>query len=270
MKASWVCLMYHDVLLRCPPSDGSPEFFGVSHDAFREHLDVLQELGVAGCSLAQALDRRGENCVAITFDDGNLGQYERAFPALLERGMTATFFIPTTWVGRPNFVTWDHLREMKAAGMSIQSHTRTHAYFSEIDAGTAREELVGSKAELDEALEQDTNQIALPGGFEPRSALWALIQEAGYRVAATSRWGVNAALSNGRDGPLRVRRCWALGDPARDEFRRIATGDRRLAARQWARRAALEPLKSLLGAHRYLEWRGRFLNLMGRREDELE
>jgi peptidoglycan/xylan/chitin deacetylase (PgdA/CDA1 family) len=266
MTGQWVCLVYHDVLPHRPRLNGSPEFFGVSHRTFVDQLDIIRDSGMVGCSLAEALERGGRGCVAISFDDGDAGQYARAFPTLLERKMTATFFIATSWVGRPDYVTWDQLREMKQAGMSIQSHTRTHAYMSELDPQAAGEEFRGSKEDLDTALEQNTDQIALPGGFEPPRVLWPLLLGAGYRVVANSRWGLNPALANGTSSPVRIQRCWAHGEPSREHFRRILAGDRRLVARYWARRTALEPLKSALGASRYLRWRQQVLDFVGKRE----
>ncbi len=263
-QRNWVCLVYHDVLPHEPPRDGSPEYFGVSHRAFLQQIDSIADAGLRACSLREAIGLGGQGCVALTFDDGNAGQFERAFPALVERGMTATFFVVTSWVGQLGYVTWDQLREMRAEGMDIQSHTRTHAYFSELSPAEARDELVRSKAELDEALGQDTDQIALPGGFEPSRTRWSLLSESGFRTVATSRWGVNTGLVVGRGGCQRVRRCWAQGEPSVERFTRIVRGDRRMAARQWARRVGLEPLKSMLGASRYLRWRERFLDALGK------
>jgi peptidoglycan/xylan/chitin deacetylase (PgdA/CDA1 family) len=66
--------------------------------------------------------------VVLTFDDGYIDAYENAFPLLKQYGMTGTFFIPTDFVnnGNPNHATWSMLKEMAGAGMSIESHSRTH------------------------------------------------------------------------------------------------------------------------------------------------
>jgi hypothetical protein len=97
--------------------------------------------------------------------------------------------------------------------------------------------------------------------------LWPLLRESGYRVVATSRWGINPPVRGPRSATLRVARCWALGDPSGRQFRRILAGDPRLAARHWAHRVALEPLKAALGATRYLRWRERVLNALGNVEE---
>src|SRR5687767_11200904 len=136
----WVCLLYHDVTAEGTPSTGGAEYFSVSSNAFGHQLDLIQEAGLRGCSIAEAL-ARPTGVAAISFDDGDTGQAVRAFPALAARGMNATFFVTTTWIGTSRYASWDQLREMRASGMSIQSHTHTHPFLSELDASALREEL---------------------------------------------------------------------------------------------------------------------------------
>ncbi len=260
----WICLLYHDVLPGRPPAGGGPERFAVSSRAFAEQLDIIQECGYLGCSIAAALQQPGGSCVALSFDDGNLGQFERAFPALAARNMTATFFVTTSWVGQPGYVTWDQLREMKSAGMSIQSHTQTHRFLSELPADQLADELWRSKEELDTALKQSTDAIALPGGDRPRAALRHLLAEAGYRVVATSRWGANTGIGGSSAAPLQIRRCTVKGEPSAAYFRRVVTGDRRLAARRRMRELALGGIRRALGPSRYANMRRRILEPLGR------
>ncbi len=264
MSGGWICLLYHDVLAGTPPANGGPERFAVSLSAFEEQLNIIKASGARGCSIREALESRGGDCVAISFDDGDRGQYERAFPALCARGMTATFFITTAWVGTDGYVTWDQLREMKDAGMSIQSHTHTHPSLSELSADRLAAELWRSKAELDSALDQDTDEIALPGGDPPRPSLRGLVYEAGYRRVATSRWGGNDQVRGGGGIPLRINRCTVQGEPGGTHFRRIIAGDPWLAARRRARDAALRGLRSALGPSRYSVLRRRVLDVAGK------
>ena len=264
MRQGWVCLLYHDV------SDGpvhesvGRRHFSVPAHAFEQQLDWLRERGYQGCSIERALQWPGEKRIAISFDDGEAGQYERAVPALLERGMTATFLIPTSWVGRPGFVTWKQLREMKAAGMSIQSHTHSHPFLSELERNALIDELRTAKAELDRWLSQTTNQLAFPGGDPPRRSLLHLLKETGYEVAATSEWGRNQDGPAPRGGVKYIRRCTIRGAPMRETFERILAGDRWMTYRRWARDSVLRTVRTSLGPHRYARWRRRVLGALAR------
>jgi len=249
----WVCLMYHDISAGAATNDGGPARFAVPRAIFERQLDVIAEAGLRACSLEEAAATADPH-VAISFDDGDLGQYERGVPALVARGMSATFFVTTTWVGRPGYVTWDQLREMKAAGMSIQSHTHTHPFLSELDASALRHELGESKRLLDTELGQDTTMLALPGGDWPSLRARGLLPEIGYRTVATSRWGVNRA-AHGRGTARIVRRCTVQGSPPLDYFKRVMAGDAWLASRRRVREAVLGRLRSTIGPSRYHRWR---------------
>ena len=261
----WVSLMYHDVAAGDPGGGGGPERFTVSSASFEAMLDAIAEGGFTGCSLAEALGDDVGSPVAITFDDGTTGQFEQAAPALLERGMTATFFVVTDWVGRPGFMTWDQLRQLVEWGMSVQSHTRSHPHLSELDAEALRSELSESRLRLDEELAQHTDQIAQPGGNAPRPGLRHLLAECGYGVVATSRWGRNShGVTSGRSGAVWLRRCTVPKSPSTELAQRIISGDSRLAVTRYSREAALNGIRAALGANRYARWRRRVLNVLDR------
>ena len=252
----WICLIYHEVTEH-EPRVGGADFFSVSASTFARQLSLIAGLGLRGCSIAQAItDPR--RAVAISFDDGDIGQAERAFPALAARGMTATFFVTTSWVGTPRYASWHQLREMAAAGMSIQSHTHTHPFLSELDEHRLRDELCRSRDLLDEQLQQRTTMIAFPGGDAPRPALRHVLAEEGYDVVGTSRWGRNPARGGGR--PWYVKRCTVRGAPPDAHFSAIVTGDRVLSLKKQTRERVLAFLRSSLGPSRYARWRRRFLD----------
>ncbi len=257
----WVCLMYHDVSAGPLGVTGGSEYFSVSTEAFGRQLRSIEELGLRGRSIADVLASGSGPVVAISFDDGDLGQATRAFPALVARGMTATFFITTGWVGRPGYVSWAQLRDMHQAGMSIQSHTHSHPFLSELDAEALRDELRRSRALLNEELEQETSMIALPGGDAPRRHLRWLLAEEGYSVVATSRWGVNAP--TGEDGVHYIRRCTVRGEGSAAAFVAIATGDRWVSMKKNARESAQAFIRASIGPTRYARWRRRALDAAG-------
>jgi len=231
---------------------------------FERMLDVIRDEGYVGCALADALRSPSPRRVAITFDDGTWGQFAYAAPALRARGMTATIYVTTDWVGRPGYMSWDDLRQIADQGISIQSHTRSHPFLSELDATRLRAELEESKAALDRELRQDTSEIALPGGDAPGRSLRHLIGDAGYRVVATSRWGMNQGVDSSDRSPRWIRRCTVRGDITREMACRFIAGDRWLALARRPREAALGGIRSGLGPTRYARWRRRLLDFVSR------
>jgi peptidoglycan/xylan/chitin deacetylase (PgdA/CDA1 family) len=254
----WVCLMYHDVSGGLPKTRDSADYFSVPREEFANHLSTIEELGFRGCSIVDALAAVGTRRVAISFDDGDLGQATRAFPALASRGMTATFFITTSWVGQRGYASWDQLREMRDAGMSIQSHTHTHPYLSELDGHALRDELRRSRDLLDEHLSQHTTMIGLPGGDGPRGKLRRLLADEGYRVIANSAWGLNR--DTDKQEPRYVRRCTVRGKPGSERFQAILTGDNWLALKKQTRHGVLSVVRVSLGPSRYLRLRKQLLD----------
>jgi peptidoglycan/xylan/chitin deacetylase (PgdA/CDA1 family) len=254
--------MYHDITAEATRGGGGPARFAVPLPEFRRQLDQLRAEGYAGCALGAALRQDADRAIAITFDDGDTGQVERGYRALVERGMTATFFVTTSWIGRPGYASWSALREMRAAGMEVQSHSHTHPFLSELDGGTLETELRESKRLLDEQLGQATDMLALPGGDWPRRSLRPLIAGAGYRVVATSQWGTNRTPSTAT-GPVVVRRCTVQGVAGADHFRRVAAGDAALGRTRRLRESTLGTLRSALGPTRYARWRRAVLDVIG-------
>jgi peptidoglycan/xylan/chitin deacetylase (PgdA/CDA1 family) len=258
--------MYHDVAVAVPKAGGGPERFSVSAETFEAMLDVITGAGYVGCSLGHALTLTRRPRVAITFDDGTAGQFAHAVPALRDRGMTATFFVTTDWVGRPGFMDWDQIRQLAAWGMSVQSHSKSHPFLSELGGDSLRFELAESKAVLDDELRQVTTQIALPGGDAPRRRLRHVLADTGYRIVATSRWGRNADSEDGANADrIWIRRCTAPRSAAPELARRIISGDQRIGAARYSREALLNGLRAVLGASRYSRWRRRALNALARR-----
>jgi peptidoglycan/xylan/chitin deacetylase (PgdA/CDA1 family) len=215
-------------------------------------------------SLEQALEQGRREDVAVTFDDGHATHYAEAFPILTRLGCTATFFVTTSLVGKPNHASWAQLREMAAAGMSIQSHTDTHAFLSQLDAGGVARELETSKSKLDDVMGRATISLALPGGDFPRRAHRGLIARAGYRILATSRWGANRTPAPDWEGLRLVRRYTVRRETTASRFERLGRGSSTAVSFEGLRLTSLAGIRSLLGAGRYARWRRAALGLLGR------
>lgn len=262
----FVALCYHDVLPSTRAAGGGAERFAVPTAMFERMLDTIRALEHRGCSLEVAIRSAGERRVAITFDDATESQYLHAMPALRARGMTATVYAVPRWVGRPGYMSWDQLREIRAWGMSVQSHSYSHPFLSECDRGQLRSELRDSKAEIDRELGQDTTEIAFPGGDPPRLTLRGELAAAGYTVHVGTRWGINVA---GRVGRPFVQRCTVRGDVSEEDARRYVLGDRWMAAQNHPKETFLRSMRATLGPTRYARWRRRFLDTVNPRRRDM-
>lgn len=250
--------MYHSV----PAALDDAGYFAVPRAAFAAQLDRLAAIGCAGVSLESALLRpagaTGPRRVAITFDDGCADNFSEAFPELLARSMTATFFVITSRIGTPGYVSWEQLKEMRGAGMSIQSHTDTHPFLSALSPDDATRELVASRRALDEKLAQRTTTLALPNGDAPRGWNAADFEGAGFRWVATSEFGPNGTAS------WRVRRYTIRRATTLAEFERIVRELPAAFSAEGLRLRVLTGVRSLLGVSRYSRWRRRVLTALGR------
>lgn len=195
-----VILGYHKI---GPPAPGGWEtWFQIPEHDFADHLLSLRQEGwevldvdgfLAGLADPKLLPERA---ALITFDDGYSSLCEAALSKLREFGYPAVAFMPTDFVGRSNefdqgiepeepLCDWDDLIELARSGISIQSHGASHRGFSELSAAEQREELLRSKATLEDGLGQAVELFAYPYGddAEGSAELGRALQRAGYRAA---------------------------------------------------------------------------------------
>ena len=258
MTGAWACLMYHEI----PPA-GAVGYFGVSSARLASQLDLLRDMDLRVVPLEHAVHAQNrDGLVALSFDDGHETHYAQAFPLLFERDQAATFFVTTDWVGRKGYATWSQLREMSDAGMSIQSHTASHPFLSELDRLKVQRELRVSKDLIEQHTGRPCQTLALPGGDAP--VRWKLADYAalGFHCVATSRWGPNEAT------PLRdaiaVRRYTVRRDTADAQVGRLALASVPAYAPEGLRLSALHLVRATLGPTRYSRWRRRALELLAR------
>ncbi|HEY2852475.1 MAG TPA: polysaccharide deacetylase family protein [Gemmatimonadaceae bacterium] len=187
-------LVYHSVMPHHPGQTTEQRVLDVDDSVFVAQMRYLVDGGyhvVSFAALVDALERRDtlpSRAVVITFDDGWENQYSHAFPILRRFGLTATFFVFTTPIGIDRkLMTWEQLRELQAAGMTIGSHTRTHPVLPDYHAAL-HNEVAMSRADIAQHLGRAPDFFAYPfGAWDSVSAAWA--RTAGYRAARTYRGG---------------------------------------------------------------------------------
>jgi len=194
-------LSYHRV---GPPPGGWETWFCVPESVFAEQLRHLRAnvwCVVDVVTLLRGLtdpDSLPERTALITFDDGFRSVSKYALPWLRTFGYPAVLFIPTAFIGRRNWFDrdwepqeaicdWDDLRELERNGVSIQSHGVSHRQFSGLDPAEQEEELVRSKATLEDGLAKSIEVFAFPyGDAGPHPPMVkAALERAGYRAACT-------------------------------------------------------------------------------------
>ncbi|MCC7383563.1 MAG: polysaccharide deacetylase family protein [Deltaproteobacteria bacterium] len=204
-------------------SVGEPRADGlwVAVDALRVQLESLRDEGYTPVTvhhLDQILAKDAPapaRPVALTFDDGYSSFYDHAFPVLRELGFSATVFLISSRVGAEGYLSWEQIRELEAAGIEMESHTVTHRRLRDLGAAEQREEIVRSKAALEEGLGHPITSIAYPFGSNTELAHRAAL-EAGY----TSGYSVTSGLN----GPFDRLRVSVHAEHGLDDFRRMLGG----------------------------------------------
>jgi peptidoglycan/xylan/chitin deacetylase (PgdA/CDA1 family) len=92
-------------------------------------------------------------------------------------------------------MTWDQIQAITAtgAGLTIGSHAHDHQRLASLDDEAQRRELTQSKQILEQRLGCEITAVAYPYGWPGTytASTKLLAAEAGYRLAFTSRQGVN-------------------------------------------------------------------------------
>ena len=109
-------------------------------------------------------------------------------------------------------MTWDQVRALARAGMAVESHTRQHRVLETLDGDALRDELAGSRRDLERELGRPVRAIAYPVGRPTQdSRIRAAVAAAGYRAGFANSGGVNAIWPRALRGmlafdPLGLRR----------------------------------------------------------------
>jgi peptidoglycan/xylan/chitin deacetylase (PgdA/CDA1 family) len=92
-------------------------------------------------------------------------------------------------------MTWEHIRDARAKGVTIGSHAHSHRVLATLDLKTQKDELIRSKKILEEKIGAPVRSLAYPvGGYEHFNVeTKAIAREAGYEVAYSFLTGTNLA-----------------------------------------------------------------------------
>lgn len=209
LSSSYVVLVYHRFAGELKPDQ---ERIDIAPGRFFRQLRLLRLLGFRALPLEDLLAfHRGERndlprrCFVITADDAMADAIEALRRAAPHHPQ---LYVPTAelggsahWIDGEPVASWDQVRELAAAGVTIGSHTRHHRRLTQLGSSERDEELTASLNDLREKVPESAPVIAYPNGDHDDDVCQAAAA-AGYQLAFTTEKGRNGAATD----PFRLRR----------------------------------------------------------------
>lgn len=208
-------LCYHDVT----PNNPDNNELLVNPEKFKEQLQYLKDNNYTPISLDEFYDYLRNNqpipekSVVITFDDGYKGNYEYAYPLLKEFKFPATVFVISNYVGAPDFMTAEQLKEMSDNGIEIESHTFKHDDLSKLDETQQLETLKKSKNDLEKIIGKPIDFVAYPFGRHNSNTRIAA-EKAGYKLG----FNLNGNFADRKDNNFNIDRIYVSNNDSLKKF----------------------------------------------------
>lgn len=214
-------LMYHYIRINPVPTDRVGWNLSVTPENFAAQMDLIDSQRMHPITLAkldEALTRGAAlppRPVVLTFDDGYSDFATVAAPILARHGFVATAFVVSGFIGRPNYMSADQIRSVRAMGMVIGAHTVHHVALAHVASGVAVAEIVSSRQQLEALLRTPVLDFAYPYG-DVSPAIELMVADAGFRDAVTTQRGTRH--DPGR--PFAISRLHVGGDTGLGGFAR--------------------------------------------------
>lgn len=198
-----IVLMYHNIDV--PPKGARIPNLYVTPRMFRFQMWYLRTAGftvlpIQDLLAAVAAGDTSRNMAAITFDDGYKDFHANAYPVLKHYGYPSTVYVVSGSIGKVNvwdaknesvekqLMDWDSLIEVSRNNVQIGSHTRTHPLLTTLSGEALKDELDGSRQELESRLDRPVEHFCYPYGDQNDTVKQA-VKNAGYRSAVTTQRG---------------------------------------------------------------------------------
>ncbi len=176
-------LLYH----RIDVSEIDSQYY-VSPEKFEEQMKLLRDWGYTTITtrlLVKAI-AEGANLpqhpILITFDDGHLNNYTTAFPIMKKYGFTGIVYIVGGYMGTPEYMNVDQIREMAKGGWEVGSHTMRHLDLTSLDPEQQQYEIFESRRFLESEIGVPVLTFSYPFGVTNRTVI-NMAYSAGYIAA---------------------------------------------------------------------------------------
>ena len=160
-------------------------------------MDVVRRVATPLRADSQVPLAASQSYVAITFDDGLISFAENALPELEEREIPVALFVVAGKLGTipawgdyssgaipgERMLSEEQLRDLSGKVL-IGSHSSTHPMLTKLDRAQARQEIEGSRRELETMLGQKVTLFSFPYGAFAEDLL-SYCKDAGYERVFT-------------------------------------------------------------------------------------
>jgi peptidoglycan/xylan/chitin deacetylase (PgdA/CDA1 family) len=176
-------LLYH----RIDASSTDSQYY-VSPDKFEAQMKLLHDWGYTTITpelLVKAITEGADlplHPIILTFDDGHLNNYMTAYPIMKKYGFTGTLYVVGEYMGTPEYMNVDQIREMANDGWEIGSHSMNHLDLTSLDRQQQQYEIIESRKFLEAELGIPIQTFAYPFGINDTTII-NLTYSAGYIAA---------------------------------------------------------------------------------------
>ncbi|HNX82619.1 MAG TPA: polysaccharide deacetylase family protein [Candidatus Omnitrophota bacterium] len=170
-------LMYHSIGGKGTGEIGS-ELYSIPVETFRKQMELVAKFN---------RDKKPEEQIIITFDDGLIDNYTSASPILREFGLKAYFFVIYGLVGTPGYMNWEQVVVLQEYGMTIGSHGMTHKFLNDLNEEDLIYELGSSRKLMRDWLKDEIENFSVPRGFVSKKVL-KIAKGVGYKKVFTSNY----------------------------------------------------------------------------------
>jgi len=213
-------LMYHYISELPPDADVYRRDLTVRPEVFEAQLQYLKDAGYHTIYLSDIYDALTvgkplpERPIVLTFDDGYKDALTHAMPLLQAYGFVGEFFLLATpaHYEAPAYLTWNDVRTMAQAGMSMQAHGRDHYDLTNRAYDFLVYQILGAREAVEAHTGQPVRFFCYPSGRYDAATL-AVVESAGYWGAVTTEWGATQRLDNRFTWPrVRIKGAWSVSD----------------------------------------------------------
>ncbi len=189
--SSAVVIMYHRF------GEGDYPSTNISLESFEAHVAELKSGPYTVLPVSEIIKKLKagealvERTIGITIDDAYRSIYTEAWPRLKAAGLPFTVFVSTAHVdhGASRHLTWDQIREMRAAGVDFGHHSVSHLHMPQASQEQLQQEIDVANERFRKELGATPTLFAYPYG-ETSLASRAAIENGGFIAAFGQHSGV--------------------------------------------------------------------------------